>query len=196
MKCRSPGTSRAAERQERSDIPFPSTEHTGMRLANPISSFEIPLASENSLKINTGMPLPAPRWNTSMPRGADATFASALSAASKATEQTAGVARADFSNMTRQQLRDWVNTEIRAGRMTLDESSPFVGMTIAIPVNGDTVAAERAISVDRVDFLALTRGGIDGARWRHDDQAAASLERALQIMQQYQGMPTGVDTIA
>ncbi len=148
------------------------------------------------MKINTGSLLPAPRWNTSTPRGADSTFASALSAASKTTEQTPGVARADFSNMTRQQLRDWVNTEIKAGRMTLDESSPFVGMTIAIPVNGDTAAAERAISVDRVDFLALTRGGIDGARWRHDDQAAASLERALQIMQQYQGMPTGVDTIA
>ncbi|WP_337170967.1 hypothetical protein [Gemmatimonas aurantiaca] len=129
----------------------------------------------------------------------DASFASALASAATSTPDVSSVSsgdlrRADFTDMTRQDLREWVNAQIRSGQMTLDESTPFVGMTIALPVNGDFAAAERAMREDRVDFLALTRAGIEGAYWRHDDQAAARLESALQIMQRAQGRTTGIDT--
>lgn len=150
------------------------------------------------MKINSGSAFPyAARlsaYNATTAR--DASFASALaSAATSAPDVSSGdTRRADFTDMTRQDLREWVNAQIRSGQMTLDESTPFVGMTIALPVNGDFAAAERAMREDRVDFLALTRAGIEGAYWRHDDQAAARLESALQIMQRAQGRTTGIDT--
>lgn len=149
------------------------------------------------MKINPGSAFPyATRLSSyNVTTARDTSFASTLaSAATSAPDTSSGdVRRADFTDMTRQDLREWVNAQIRSGQMTLDESTPFVGMTIALPVNGDFAAAERAMREDRVDFLALTRAGIKGAYWRHDDQAAARLESALQIMQRAQGRTTGID---
>lgn len=36
--------------------------------------------------------------------------------------------------MTRQEMTDWMNEQIRTGKMSLDESAPFMGMTMKISV--------------------------------------------------------------
>lgn len=149
------------------------------------------------MKIQTGSHFPyAGRSSTPATTRGESTFASAFAVARTKDSTSAGVERTDFHSMTRQDLRDWMNGEIRAGRMTLDESTPFVSMTLAIPVNGDWDALDQTMRTERVDFFALTKAGIEGARWRKDDEAEALLEGALQIMQRYQGQPTGVDTVA
>ena len=45
---------------------------------------------------------------------------------------SSGVTTTDFTSMTRQQLFDWMNGQIRSGAMSLDESSSFLGMTVKI----------------------------------------------------------------
>lgn len=85
----------------------------------------------------------------------------------------------DFTHMSRSDLFNWMNGEIRGGAMTLDESSAFLGMTIHIPVDGE---AGGALDTQPVDFVALAQGGVEGARARHDDAARIRLESALAIM--------------
>lgn len=85
----------------------------------------------------------------------------------------------DFTQMSRSDLFNWMNGEIRSGAMTLDESSAFLGMTIHIPVDGEPGGA---LDTQPVDFVALAQGGVEGARARHDDAARIRLESALAIM--------------
>lgn len=88
----------------------------------------------------------------------------------------------DFSDMTRQDLFDWMNNEIRSGRMTLDESAPFLGMTVKISAEtGQPVDA--ATDSERCDFTAMARQGVDDALSRGDAALAERLRSALAIME-------------
>lgn len=100
----------------------------------------------------------------------------------------------DFTSMTRQEMRDWVNAQIRSGEMSLDESRPFMAMTMKIPVGGGSVG-ELAAEGDgtRYDFAQKLRDGIQGALSRNDETSLKMLESALQIVQRYQGRTVGVD---
>jgi len=124
-------------------------------------------------------------------------------ARTSATEATAssdnaggGVKRADFSNMTRKELADWVNGMIKSGQMSLDESTTFVSMTLKIPVDavqGQSIALD---DQEKVNFLAKAQQGIGGALERHDDRLLAELQSAIRTMRQHQGDAVGVDTRA
>ena len=102
--------------------------------------------------------------------------------AAMASAQADGGKQTDFSSMTRQEMRDWVNDQIRSGNMTLDESTPFVSMTMKMPVGG-FAEVDAATDGERIDFTQRARSGIEGARSRNDDVTAKLLESVLQIMQ-------------
>lgn len=92
----------------------------------------------------------------------------------------------DFTAMTRQQLFDWMNGQIRAGKLSLDDSTAFLGMTIKvsvasgqpIPLAGDT---------SRIDFIEKARQGVVGALERKDPALAKRLETAIALMLRNQG---------
>ncbi len=110
------------------------------------------------------------------------TFASALATA---TERANGPA--DFTRMTRREMLDWVNEEIRGGRMSVEEGAPFMGMTMRISVaSGKPV--EIATDTVRYDFMEKARLGIDGALSNHDQSLAQRLQSVLAIMQRHQGL--------
>ena len=96
---------------------------------------------------------------------------------------TASVKQADFTNMTRQEMRDWVNGQIRNGDMSLDDSRSFMAMTMKIPVvgttSGELLAADDA---ERIDFTQRVSDGIQGALSRNDQTTVKMLESAVQIM--------------
>lgn len=101
----------------------------------------------------------------------------------KATERD----QADFTKMTRQEMFDWMNNQIRSGKMTLDESSPFMAMTIKISAEtGKTV--DMATDTTQVNFTETARDGIDGALSRNDQELAERLQTVLEIMQKNQGL--------
>ncbi len=104
----------------------------------------------------------------------------------------------DFTRATRQELFDWMNGEIRAGRMTLHESTSFLAMTLKIDP-ATNKAVDMATDTQRYDFTQRLRDDIEGAYWRRDRDAAARLEAALETLlryqQQYQQQAATIDVV-
>lgn len=126
-------------------------------------------------------------------RNGAASFSSALAsleASNTVQADEAGITPTDFTSMTRQEMRDWVNGQIRSGAMTLDDGLPFMLMTMKIPVGGG-YGGELAAESDgtRYDFMQKARDGIQGALSRHDETTLKMLESAVSIMQRQQGRP-------
>jgi len=118
-----------------------------------------------------------------------ASFSAALSTATAgaSTSDAEDAEQTDFTSMTRQEMQEWSNEQIRSGNMSLDEGLPFMAMTMKIPVGGGT-AGELQASDDgeRVDFTEKVRAGIEGAMSRNDEDTRTMLEKAMETMQQYQ----------
>lgn len=148
------------------------------------------------MKIQAPSPVPPsspqPTGGSAANAGGACSFASMLAAATSsaattpAAAQTADDERPDFTSMTRQQLFDWMNQQIRSGRMSLDESTPFLGMTMKVSAaTGEPV--DMASDGERIDFVAKARGGIDGALERRDYDLLARLQAAVERMLKTQG---------
>jgi hypothetical protein len=137
------------------------------------------------------------------PRADRDLFASAAanrSAAQKSVEpastdsSTTGSPSVDFTSMTRQELFDWMNGEIRSGRISLDESTPFLGMTVKLSAaTGQSV--DMATDTERHNFVDRMQQGIAGAHWRHDSREAERLEGALAWMLGSAGAPEPLDVV-
>lgn len=95
---------------------------------------------------------------------------------------------ADFTAMTRQELFDWMNGQIRAGKLSLDDSTAFLGMTIKVSVaSGQPVPL--AGDASRIDFIEKARQGVVGALERKDPALAKRLETAIAFMLCNQSQP-------
>lgn len=101
----------------------------------------------------------------------------------------------NFASMTRKELFDWMNGEIRSGRMSLDDSSPFLGMTLKVSAT-TLEPVDMATDKSRVNFMERAREGIAGALWQHDQQGAEQWRDALKLMKRGQDGRTGVDSVA
>lgn len=86
----------------------------------------------------------------------------------------------NFYSMSNQDMRDWVNDQIRSGKMSLDDSTPFVYMTLHIPVQASHSLDSTA--TERVNFVEKARLGIEGALSLNDASSAKKLQKALVIM--------------
>ncbi len=104
-----------------------------------------------------------------------------------------GTTQADFSHMTRKGLADWMNSKIKSGEMSLEDSSAFLGMTMKVPVGagrGDPIGFD---DQEPVNFMQKAQDGIAWARHNNDTASVKRLEAALNAMRQEQGQVTGVD---
>jgi len=147
------------------------------------------------MKINTDS---HPTFTTQRAQAASATntqstsFSSALAAA---TAEAPSVKQANFTSMTRQDLFDWMNGQIRSGNMSLDESTAFLGMTMKVSVaTGQPV--DMATDTTRINFMEKARAGIEGAMSRNDPDLAKRLQQALTNMQKHLGPTNGSGTRA
>ena len=133
--------------------------------------------------------------NHSVTTGA-ASFAATLTAANANTEPSGagGDIPTDFTQMTRQNMRDWLNAQIRSGKMSFDDSTPFVGMTMKVSVQGFQ-PVDSATDMTPINFIDKARAGIAGALSRNDREGAKQLQAALASMLKFQGQPR-VDTRA
>jgi hypothetical protein len=108
-------------------------------------------------------------------------LAASVASAGAPAEMSAAVEHPDFTSMTRQEMFDWMNGQIRAGKMSLDESSPFLGMTVKISV-ATGQAVDMATDDTRIDFIERARLGIEAAMSRNDPDSAGRLRAAMEIM--------------
>src|SRR6218665_1797691 len=71
-------------------------------------------------------------------RGEDIpSFAAALESTAVDRRPTNADFHPDFTDMSRAEMRGWINDRIQAGTMTVDESTPLMLMTMKIPVGGE-----------------------------------------------------------
>ncbi|WP_341668619.1 hypothetical protein [Alcaligenes sp. SDU_A2] len=91
--------------------------------------------------------------------------------------------------MTIDELQAWMNTKIRNGDLSLDESRPFMAMTINIPAENNS----KKTGVAKIDFLEKAQEGIKNARLKNDTTTLKMLEAAINLMQHHQGKTIGVD---
>lgn len=105
---------------------------------------------------------------------------------------SSGIIKTDFTGMTRQQMFDWMNNQIRSGAMSLDESSPFLGMVLKMDARSGTMV-DMATDATPVNFVDRATQGIAGALSRGDQDGAARLQAALATMLRFQGQVAGVD---
>lgn len=153
------------------------------------------LKKDHAMKIGTDNNYPYTSHRARTSAEASATAASFASALTSATAAISTAKPTDFSAMTRQEMFDWMNQQIRSGKMSLDESSPFLAMTVKISAaTGQPV--DMASDGTRVNFIEKARLGIDGALSRNDADLAKRLQLALDIMHRTQGQTIGVDVRA
>jgi hypothetical protein len=112
-----------------------------------------------------------------------------------ATAETSTVKQADFTSMTRQEMFDWMNDQIRSGKMSLDESAPFLGMTMKLSVVSGQ-PTDMATDTTRINFIEKARLGVEGALSRNDTDLAKTLQGAMEIMSRQQRLTIGADTRA
>jgi len=143
------------------------------------------------MRIDAGATYPAANQRASAAnqnRSTDTSFSAVLASTASSAPITAP---ADFSSMTRQDLRDWTNGQIRSGQMSLDDSRAFMAMSMKIPVAGGlTGELPAANDSTRYDFTQKARAGIEGATARNDSATLKMLQSAMSIMQSQTG---GVD---
>lgn len=97
------------------------------------------------------------------------------------TDDSADAEPLDFTSMTRQDLFDWMNEQLRSGKMSFEESSPFLGMTMKISAaTGEPV--DMATDTSRIDFTDKARQGIEFYEAHFDYASADALQAALDRM--------------
>lgn len=131
----------------------------------------------------------------SKPADARGTSSVASQDASAASSQGSGIQTVDFTDMTRQQLFDWMNSQIKSGKMSFEESSAFLGMTVTVSVDtGQTVGISDDTTT--LNFMDIAQQGIEGAKSRNDTVMLDLLEKAMTTMRREQGAVTGLDMTA
>ncbi|WP_147305162.1 hypothetical protein [Alkalilimnicola ehrlichii] len=106
--------------------------------------------------------------------------------ASSSLRETVEIERRDFTSMNRQELRDWMNDQLRSGEMTVEESQAFLGWTVDVRIDTNG----RAISHDgdyttRFNFLELASGNRDFYLQRGDLDMAQRIQDALDRMERF-----------
>lgn len=144
------------------------------------------------MRINAGSSTYQPGTVAAVPSARSSGVSQAMAPPETAGASSGGVSRLDFTSMTRQQLFDWMNGQLRSGAMTFEESVPFLGMTLRVDAaTGRPV--DMASDPTPVDFMRRARDGVAGARSFGDLAGAARLQAALATMQRLQGDVSGID---
>jgi hypothetical protein len=109
----------------------------------------------------------------------------------------AGISTYDFSSMSPSQMRSTVNDLIRSGKMTLDESSPLLGM-MGPPASlwagsGSPPAEAYRMDDQPIDAFAKLKAGINGAQSTGDSRNVEALGKTLDALLRLQGTTASVD---
>lgn len=114
---------------------------------------------------------------------ADFALAVARAQATGVEEATTKTGRADFRNMTRPALFDWMNARLKSGELSLDDSSGILAManTQVIGEGGPTAGTS-----GRLNFYEVSRDAIENARLRNESGVERMFQTALRVMQTFQ----------
>lgn len=92
----------------------------------------------------------------------------------------------NFRSMTASDMLEWTNGEISAGRMTIDESSGFIGMVIMVDPSLESESYEAAFNNQKHDFISVAQGQLEYAEQTSNHSVAEWFQTALDIMNRSQ----------
>ena len=136
----------------------------------------------------TGQSLPGQPKPVAVDQGG-ARFDAALEQAGRGGGGSPDAALRDFSKMTRGDLFGWMNERIKAGELSLDDSSGLLGLSGGGAIGAIGSGLPDAGPPDdpqRVDFFQLAQDRIAAARHRRENDVEAAYLVALGVMQRYQ----------
>jgi hypothetical protein len=117
-----------------------------------------------------------------------------VASTSAAHLQSPAASNIEFKNATRQEVFNWMNGEILAGRMTVDESTPFLGMTLKMSA-ATFRPVDMATDHERINFVQKAQLGIEWADAHGFRDQAAYLRHALGIMQRVEAQSPMLDVV-
>lgn len=102
--------------------------------------------------------------------------------------------RADFSNMSRQELHELTSCQTRSGQLSLEDSATltWLGTNVQLGENPEPGELDQHESLD---FLGNARAGMEAALAAGNATVARQFEIALELMLEIQGQTIGVDTL-
>jgi len=117
-----------------------------------------------------------------------ASFATTLSNVQVENADHDSPSKVDFTNMTKKDLFNWMNEEVRAGRITVEESSTFLTMTITAKPDEHGVYKVQNKPDDKVNFnfYKLVNDSIEYAKSQNDEYALEHLRMTKGVMERYQ----------
>ena len=129
------------------------------------------------------LPLPLDRSARDEATKAGALLAADSARATGIEDAGAKTGQADFRNMTRPALFEWMNAKVKSGELSLDESYGILAManTQGIGQGASTVG-----TADRLNFYEVSRDAIENARLRNEDGVERIFQTAMRVMQKFQ----------
>lgn len=112
---------------------------------------------------------------------AGSAFASAMERATGVEADAAKAGHADFRNMSRPALFDWMNTMLKSGQLSVDDSAGILAMA-----NTQGVGDRTAEPTGNLNFYEVSRDAIESARRRNEDSAERMFQTAVGILQKFQ----------
>lgn len=97
----------------------------------------------------------------------------------------------DFTQTTPRKMLEIVNSLIKSGQVTLDETSslvPFMGDTALVQGQGEAGWADKPVNY--FDILAQVA---EYSRYSHNQPAGAYAEKAIAMLNRFQGQLSGVN---
>lgn len=101
---------------------------------------------------------------------------------------------ADFSHMSRHELHELINCQIRSGQLSLEGSATLVWLGVNLRIDHDDQSME-SDEHEIVNFLESARLGREAALSDDNPVVARQFEVALNLMHDIQGQTIGVDTL-
>jgi len=109
------------------------------------------------------------------------------------TTRADSIRQLDLTNMSHSEYFNWMNEQISSGKISFDESFPFLALSLSyIPVGRESGHAE--IASRRLNLIQLTLDVIEDARLRNDEATLKEREWMLSVMQRSQGQALGINT--
>ncbi len=105
--------------------------------------------------------------------------------------------QADFTRMSRRELADWVQLQVRSGRLSEEEAGNFQSLTQASPDDQLRDGFFSDTSADyRVNFIALAMSQVQQAAKNQQTEQLVQHQFALETLQSAQGDVIGIRAVA
>jgi hypothetical protein len=118
-------------------------------------------------------------------------IATSQAASVRTTEETKGGGTYDFTNISPNNMLNTINSLIKSGQMSLDESSSLIAMMPISPLAGANFGSGKSDAANQpMNFFSSLERMIAFNKYIHNDAAVIYDQKALSALERFQGAPS------